>query len=397
MKKYFLTATFLLAFAFQIAAQTPLTDSSTNTIFAINAEQLMEKAGFENLMKMAFDKNDDIKKQTPEVIAKQTSIRKALAAIYGAGINFNKKMWYVIKSKPFKVTNNVYNYKDYETPLRLFIIPVANRQVMEQQIVTLINTSSETNDTAAFKKNGNIAYLNHKKDLFILSDDELIVAKLPEKKYDYYNDVYNGKTIKSDTVITPKIATAADDETVEIVEKPKATIEIDRLLPNGKIKRLFIYKKEKNTITFTPPKIVADTVMAKVDDVSSAVEAATVVVDSVAAIMDTTTYNVKNNIHADTLNRREYINDSTYVTIYYLQYTEEEKIEVEKKNEEEKLQKRQNAIALFLKSYTTYLPNNLNSTVIQQLSTATADIYIYGQALIIFLVVLQEDIWVVLL
>ncbi len=368
MKKYFLAAVLTVTIVLPAAAQIAESDSTNNTLIAINSEQLLEKAGFENLMKMAFDEKAMPKKQTAEDAAKKATLRKALAAIYGAGINFNKKAWFVSKTKLLGLSAYLYSYEGYETPLRLFIFPVANRQVMEQNIITVLNTQKPQEEEAAvFIKSGNIAYLQSKKTLLVLTDDELVVATLPEKMNTYNNDLYNGKTIKRDTTITPK----TPEETIEEVKKTKNSYEIDRLLPNGKIKRVFTYKKEKPVI-FTAPVTAADTVMASVTAIDTVVSVSGVA-DAAVPVSDSITVQ-------DTLTRTEYINDSTYVTVYYLPYSEDERTAIEKQNEEEKQLRHQQAIALFLNNYKTYLPYNTNSTIVQQLTAATADITIYGNA-----------------
>lgn len=373
MKKRLLSAALLLFISIYSRAQQPATDSSTTLLAAFNAEQMIEKMGFENLMQLLFNNKQQQSKQ-PAAISKNAAIRKALAAVYGAGINFNKKVWVVNRqNSKLNLTDIKYGYRNYESPMNMVIIPVANRQVMQENILKLAAAGKENGDTLQFTTTGDVSWMQNGYSVILLSNTELVIAKLPNKPYSYYNDSYYGATIKSDTVITPQTKTWAGDETIEEVEKP-VIIEIDKLQTNGKIKRLYTYKN-KEEIRFTPPKITeeikeeaaaVDTAVAVADTVAAVVDSAATAVEPATGIADT----------KDTLTRTEYINDSVYVTHYYLSFTQAERDSIEAKLQLEKEMKQQQQVQAFIAQYKNYLPQPANPLV-QQLAADTSDMVLH--------------------
>lgn len=355
-------------------AQTTLADSSTHFIAAFNAEQMLEKMGFDNLMKTLFENKQFDKKNTPEAVGQKTTIRKALAALYGAGINLNKKIWLVInqKNKPYS-SQEIFSYNNYETPMRLVIMPVANKQVVQENILKLIAAEKKT-DSIQFVNSNGVLWMQHKKSVILISNNEMIVTSLPEKSGSYNHPLYYyGTTIKSDTVVTPKTKTWAADESIEMTEKP-VIIEIDRVQTDGKIKRAFTYKEEKNGVRFTPPKVVADEEI-KVDSAAAVMDTAAVAIDPVPSFSDAASDTAT--AKQDTLTRGEYLNDSTYITHYYIPFTDAEKDSLQTIYQQEKdLQLQKQAIE-FVKYYQTYLPKEDNA-VVNKLSTDTADMVFYS-------------------
>lgn len=367
--KYLLSASLMVLITVTSIAQNKPADSTLVFSAAFNAEQMLEKMGFDNLMKAMFDNKKQDAKNTPEAVAKKATIRKALAAIYGAGINFNKKVWVISKQK-VNMTGAVarLGYSDYESPLVLVSIPIANRQVMQENIVKLSAAEGKSDAPVKFTTTGDVVWTHSGKSVTLLTNTEMIIATLPKKIYDYNNDLYYGTTIKSDTVITPKTKTWADDESIEVTEKP-VVIEIDKIVAGGKIKRVFVHKEKKDN-SYAAPKVeeLALDSAAAVVDTTVVITTDSVVVAAPAEDIATAT--------KDTLTRGEYLNDSTYITHYYVPYTDVEKDSLQKIYDQQKEIKMQQQALEFVQQYQTYLPQQ-SSAWVQQLNADTADIVFY--------------------
>jgi hypothetical protein len=160
------------------------------------------------------------------------------------------------------------------------------------------------------------------------------------------------------------------------VKKLDDLMEIDRLLPNGKIKRLYKHPAAVLPVAKTKGKKSNETAAEEVKMDSVMVVADTAVVampDSAATVIAEQPEET-----ADTLTQYEYINDSTSAIIYYLPYTGAEKEAAENKQAEEKKLLYQQKLNNFLSSYKTYLPYTQNSVMVQRLQADTADVIIYG-------------------
>jgi hypothetical protein len=368
MIKALVSATLALLITANSTAQQKPADSNYQFMAAFNAEQMLEKMGFDNLMKAMFENKKQDKKNTIKAVADKATIRKALAAIYGAGINFDKKMWMVSwQQLPVDFTAGQYNYKNFVTPLQLLVIPIANKQVMEQNILKLMATEGKNGDTIQFKTTGNTSWMMNGRKVMLLGNTEMVVAWLPQKMYDE-NDMYYGPTIKSDTAVTHPAKQWAGDESIEVIEK-KDIIEIDKLMPGGKIKRVFTYKEEKGKPVFAAPK-----------NEEVKIDSAAAIVDSAVAVMDTTVTTVIEEsapAKKDTLTRGEYLNDSTYITHYYLPYSEAERDSLQKIYSLQKEMQQQKQALDFVLQYQSCLPA-ANDAITQQLQADTADIVLYS-------------------
>jgi hypothetical protein len=377
VKRLLISISLVVIFA-NCFAQLKPSDSTTRFVAAINAEQMLEKMGFDNLMKAMFEGKKSNPKIAPKQAANRVIMRKALAAIYGAGINFTKKVLVISNDQAKPTYKNLYSGSGlFETPLRLVVIPVANRQVMQENILKLQSVNEGEGEPKIFKSEGEVNWMVNNNNVTLLSNTELIFASLPHKLYDYNDDVYNGLTIKRDTIITPVEKSIIIDEPIEVTEK---VIEIDRLLPTGKIKRVFVLKPEKklpqNITKSKALKIVKDETVAAsaevVEEKGGDYTTTQVAADTVVAPTSAEPIN-------DTLTRTEYINDSTTVTVYYIPYTDAERdsmIKIYNKQKEEKLQ--QSALE-FVRQYQNFLPQQ-SQALMATLSADTSDLVMYVSA-----------------
>lgn len=383
------------------------------SLVTLNMEQLLEKIGFDNLLKTVFDS-----KKSKSESENKAEMRKAIAAMYGAGIDFKRKAaFYTISTMP-----DLSNMENFKAPHISFIIPVANRKVMEENWLKLSSKKDNDERAAGFTTNGSMSYMASNRTLTVLTDKEMIISMMP---FDYsiltrMNDrSYLGRIIKRDTILI------AEDEKVEIVEKNepkklKPTIEIDKLV-NGKIIRAYKAKPEvkekikKDDIRFTPPKIVEEKVVeveiakpdiAKpvkkpnskkkevkeevmaIDDVAVVEEPETgVIEDTKAEIMaEEKAVEVMPEVNwsggmitqkKDTLTYDEYIKGGK-VIITYIPYTDAEREANEKKEKEEEAANKEKHAMDFMANLNNWLPYNIQHPDYKNAFESKDDIVMYG-------------------
>jgi hypothetical protein len=321
---------------------------SNEMIVALNAEQMIEKVGFENLTTTFFD-NGMFKKRYSDG-GDAIVIRKSLAALYGAGIDFKRKFW--VSNSQYLASNFNRNYEEISKVM--FLIPVANKAVFQEHVLNILNDNNTEVEKASFTTANNVSYYKGRNNVLVLTDKDFIVYKMPYfNPYTTYD--YRGRIIKTDTLIIPKSERFNYDynESSEDIEaaKNREIIEVDKVMDNGKIVRLL--KNEKNNSKISNSKIkqapYADEVKtAAVESATEAYPAAT----TDTAMAATTTYGVydsaKNVI--DTLTDTDYINDSIRVKIYYIPYTDAQRDSANKVNELAKVAKEKAFIADLLKN-----------------------------------------------
>jgi hypothetical protein len=89
------------------------------TIVGINAEQIVNKIGEEKLMKLLSDKRDKMDKGDADRVKQNAIQKRAIAALYGAGIDFSRKIW----SVPNTIyTKAISTYGDYSGANNVTII-----------------------------------------------------------------------------------------------------------------------------------------------------------------------------------------------------------------------------------------------------------------------------------
>jgi hypothetical protein len=324
--------------------------ANNEMIIAFNAEQMIEKVGFENLMSTFLDKG--IFKKSYNSTENNIAIRKSLAALYGSGIDFKRKFWF---SNTQKFGNSISRYTEDFSKI-FFMVPVANKGVFQENVLNIINKNRTNDEKISFITSNNLTYCKDRNNIFILTDKDFISHKIPYF-YEYTNTNYNGKIIKQDTIVIPKSERFNYDynepTSYEIeANKNKKIIEVDKVMDNGKIVRLL--KKEKNTATLKT---------AKVKQAPYADEATTVAGEAAkeaypAPLMDTTAmavetiYGVRDSATKviDTLMNTDYVNDSIRVNIYYIPYTDEQRDSVTKANETAREIKQQTYIDNLLKN-----------------------------------------------
>ncbi len=348
--KYLLLLCSLLAMQLVSKAQTGnKTTVSNEMVIAFNAEQMIEKMGFENLMSTFFDKG--IFKNGYRGDGNVIAIRKSLAALYGSGIDFKRKFWFSNSQNFYKDLRE--NHQDLSKVF--FMIPVANRAIFQESVLNIVNHNKEDNDKVNFINTNTISYCKSNSSILLLTDKDFIVYKMPYFN-DYNSNDYRGVVIKADTIVIPKSERFNYDyneTTAEEVEavKNKAIIEVDKVMDNGKVVRLL--KKEKSI-----PKVKS----LKAKQAPYADEATTVSVDGVkeaypsAALADTTFTSTEVTTFTDTpqkidtLSETDYVNDSIRLVVYYIPYTEMQRDSVSKAKEIARTAKEQHYIDQLLKN-----------------------------------------------
>ncbi len=290
---------FILTLALCLVAACINAQTSSTVTFAFNAEQIMDKVGMQKLFDL-FDKStpagDASKKE------QRKKVQKAIAALYGAGIDFSKKIW-VVEKQTLPENLSVENYSRYEPPTFTLIIPVANRQVFEEQLSILANNDLQ------FTKRGNYSYVIKNKSLFVLTDKEFFIHNLPEKFSWLYNDIeYYGTPIKADTVAREKNLYEDVVITDSIKEEKAPYTEIDKILPTGKVQRVYFYKEPKYDYATIPPP----------PEMTAAVDSTAAMVDSISVIKD-------EEVMPDTMTYTKYLNDSVQINYQYIPYTDAER------------------------------------------------------------------------
>ncbi len=361
-------------------SQSTITTKQDTSLVAFNMEQLLEKIGFENLIKMAFDTK---KSNSTEAEAKKAEIRKSLAAIYGAGIDFKRKA--VIYSITPHFQDYSKNLENFQMPTITFALPIANRKVIEDNI-TKIAPISKRDNKKEFIKNGSVSYLINGKNVIIITDKELISTTLPMKfsAFNQFNDVaYLGKVIKRDTIFIP-IEKVEEVGKIE-PKKLKPTIEIDKFV-NGKIIRVYKPKAEpKTVIKSKKPEVDFETIPAPplpMEQAATTVMEEKYAIDSVATkakeAVETVKLEVENNKIEDTLTTEKKINETTKEIITYIPFTNAEREANDKKmQEEEEINYAKKAMD-FMADLDTKLPYSSTHLDFKKVLESKDDIVMYG-------------------
>jgi hypothetical protein len=249
-----------------------------NMLMCVDAEQMLNKAGFDNLLLQLFNEKNGIGDEE-----KAIKIRKAFAAMYGAGIDLDKKVWASFhngKNEPkdslrkaidlSDSLQNRYAFYNFEDPFNNFSyilhIPVANRQVFEKSILDLANTNTYDDAFTAWQKNGNNSYMIKDEAIIALNDKVCMIA-YKNYKINSYKYLVPRKIIKVDTVKNEYYRGYLDDDTTTrldtnyVVDKINEKGEIVRVKP---FKRKPAGKKERitNTNRLPPPPSAADAAFA---------------------------------------------------------------------------------------------------------------------------------------
>jgi hypothetical protein len=248
--KHLLTLFAICFVIISYSQQTNETKPQQSMVVAFNSEQIIEKMGFEHLMKVVFEKKrkDYISENE---IAEKATVRKALAALYGAGVDFKRKTWFTVEMPIYQMENP----SSFQSPKPYLIIPVANREVFKKGIIDMFSISNSyknENDKAnTFIEKGNISYMMVDDNIIlILTDKDFIFTTIPYNYNFYDNNFYQGKTIKTDTVKIPleqRNSFIFKSPNNVIVEENKTNnttnTDVDKY-SNGKIIRLYKPKVE---------------------------------------------------------------------------------------------------------------------------------------------------------
>ena len=382
MKTKLIVLTLLLSYN---AIAQPTTNTTQQYVIGINAEQMVEKVGFDYLMNMVFDKTKTQFVNTYKANATQTkaTMRKAIAAMYGAGIDFSRKIYFTTK-----IDYGALALKSEENnePIGIMQIPVANRQVVEKSFSDLVQTNEKTLKANVFKQMGTTSYYTAGGSIVALTDKDMYITNMPFSiSYSSY-DYYNGKTISTDTIVIPKSKRYTYN--VPTTDKKNNTaqpdsVEIDKLI-NGKVVRN--YQPKMNTVGNRNSEVQTNG-----EDVTTATVAAPTV-DSVAMaeIMEAakeasknanedaaTPYNKKKGA-IDTLTRTQYLNDSIELKIRYVEYTAKQldscRIAEEKKTKAKELE----FITKFVTNLAQYQTSIINKADWEKINTSKADFAMYS-------------------
>jgi hypothetical protein len=234
---------------------------NTQIAVAIQAEQMIEKIGFENLMETFFKQlptklgNANITAEDKKNIA---TARKALAAMYGAGIDFSRKAWIMNYNQPIKHIPDVASWvvDKQNGPHVLFVIPVKNMEVVENALndfFIMDNNNEIKYDSNASKQTfsvvGETKQIILDNILMVLTKEYLFISSFVKiKAYDI--NIVPGKIVSTDTFYTDATVTAVDDYLMnkknDIPLKPsKPLIAVDEFV-DGQIVRNYTYGDKKN-------------------------------------------------------------------------------------------------------------------------------------------------------
>ncbi len=309
---------------------------SNANIVSVNLDQIIGKVGEAKLMQM-IDLAANNKSESKDNTQKKAKQKRAIAAIYGAGIDFSKKMWVV--------PNTLISTDDkYSKGNTANIIPIKNKQVIIENILLLSD-----GEVALIKneKDG-ITYLHspnsYKQQVIIITENEMIVCNLPVNNFNNFNDY--GRIISIDTIKNETYNNVDLKEEKQIAKKDVKVIEIDKW-ENGKIKRIYKKASEKKVemIEYKPPVFSNDTALNYADSPIPAIDDPNAIVSEAAKEAVRVAYDTLSTISGapiqtdfikDTLTRYDYVNGKS-ITIKYIPYTEDERRNAEK--EKEQLQK----------------------------------------------------------
>jgi hypothetical protein len=283
MKKLtsYFTVIFFLCSCIASQAQTKQTTNNLpyNMLLCIDAEQMLNKAGFDNLLQQLFSPTSSIFRNDTE---KATKLRKTFAAMYGAGIDLDKKIWmsfYSGKNDPkdsllialdsIKNINSRYPYAGYENWFSNFSyilhIPVGNRQVLEKCILDLASMDKSSEDAFSnWQKLDNISYLQKDEVVMAINDKVCIIAyknfKLNSYQYEAPRKILKVDTVRNEYYKKPDTTTDKKNliDPNYIVDKINANGEVVRVIPTVRkpIKKKYDYNVTEATKGYTIEKEV---------------------------------------------------------------------------------------------------------------------------------------------
>lgn len=324
---------------------------------AFNSEQMIEKIGFDKLMQTIFDTKDK-RNINGNTKAKMATVRKSLAAIYGAGIDFKRKVWLVTLESNANELEVVYN----ADPNIAFIVPIKNREVFEEAIKDIIDTDEPGTYQKSATTKGDVTYIANNGSILMMTKSDFIVTPI-KSFYTYTYDNVPGKIIKQDTIIEEVKAVERNvflDK--EIAEGKKPLVEVDKWV-NGKIIRSYTFKEPKSlvyderNITIGAKDVMDTAIMATAPVTKDIIEH----VPPPPTLDDFNTQKeAKLKKAIDTLIWYKYIDRNKSVKIYYIPYTEAEIKENENRKEEERKEKQTSYINSFVANYENILIYNNN-------------------------------------
>ena len=232
-----MSALCFFVFALSTNAQNNV-DTKTAMALAINAEQMLNKAGFENLLNVMFsDKNNSFNE------TEKQKIRKGVAALYGAGIDFDKKIWFIannttLKSSSYSRYGIINPFKNYEAAM---YIPIANRQVVEKAIADISGNNIENWE----EKYGN-KYIYLDEALLVINNSAfaIIYHNKSYNNYDRYRIILKTDTIKTTNANNDYNSGLNNDQ--ETKEKADLNYIVDKVETNGMVTRVLKYKQLAN-------------------------------------------------------------------------------------------------------------------------------------------------------
>jgi hypothetical protein len=320
-----------------VTAQIEKRGQNNSLLVAFNSEQMLEKIGFENLMTSIFDQK---RKINLSQLKKMQTIRKSLAAMYGAGIDFKRKIWISFQDKRGAEQINE-EKQDGDGVYPIFRIPLANKQIVFQSLQN-INNAEEYGEKDTIIENGNTTTIITGESLFVLNDKDLFITGMPS--FNSYYDFYRGKTIRIDTIIVDrenrnKFNNLPDERYLDKIgkgiseERKKNIKEIDKY-SNGKISRIYQNKKPeaKSNIVFGKEEAVKEMPAAISSKIVMDTAKTTVTLTPDGPKMVTTEGFkelplpplFQDRKGMDTLTRTEYLNDTMELRISYVEYTHKE-------------------------------------------------------------------------
>ncbi len=392
MHKYLFTLTSIL-----LVATTTIT-AQQKTVFAFNAEQIIEKIGFENMVTAFVSTKKSYRSDEAAVKTAEATRRKAFAALYGSGIDFTKKMWY----QSNKSIVGMYTARTGAMPIVNFVVPIGNREVLMSNMLNILNSKKVEDEKATtYSKNGVNDYCIKGNTLYIFTQKDLIIAPIFQNFEIYDYNMYEGKTVKVDTIkvtsplnrelMPPTPIYNAEQDSKKTLQKKVPQIEIDKLV-NGKVVRLYKSVPEKvkatkkivkgyesDDIQIGASRIIVDKGVESptlyTNDTANSVAVKNAATKAAMDVMRAAkeAQNEVMTITSDTLTRIEYVDENTNLKIYYIPYTEQEKTDIVDKKALEKEAKTRKYVDSLLQNTDVYLPYLIANKDINTIADSKAD------------------------
>ncbi len=295
MKKLigYITLIFFLCGYVTVHAQTKPQNNNVpyNMLLCIDAEQMLNKAGFDNLLQQVFNPASREFRNDTE---KATKLRKTFAAMYGAGIDLDKKIWMSFYSGKNDVKDslqlaldsidkfaNKYSYRGYSNAFSNFSyilhIPVGNRQVLEKCILDLASIEESSEEVFRdWQKIGNTSYVQKDEVIMAINDKVCMIAyknfKLNSYRYEAPRKILQVDTVKNEYYIKPTDANNKKNRRIDtnyIVDKINTNGEVIRVKPTIRktTKKNYDYSETEEV----PKNYPIDTDMSAATDTTVAV------------------------------------------------------------------------------------------------------------------------------